>query len=97
MKLSKIWVWDPEKTYSGSRIPDPGIKKAPDQGSGSTTLHLFIMCRTEYFFLVDLNQRFEDPEAKADFEKGMVVRWICQCTLFAFQEDLEIKLVCGMV
>ncbi len=45
IKLSKIWVWDPgseirdpEKTYSGSRIqgskrhriPDPGVKKAPD-------------------------------------------------------------------
>ncbi len=44
-KLSKIWVWDPrsgirdpEKTYSGSRIPDPGAKKAPDPGSGSATL-----------------------------------------------------------
>jgi hypothetical protein len=41
-KLSKIWVWDsgfgirdPEKTYSG---PGPGIKKAPDPGSGSATL-----------------------------------------------------------
>jgi hypothetical protein len=22
----------PEKTYSGSRIPDPGVKKAPDPG-----------------------------------------------------------------
>jgi hypothetical protein len=38
--LSNIWVWDPgseirdpEKTYSGSRIPDPGVKKAPDPGS----------------------------------------------------------------
>jgi hypothetical protein len=36
-KLIKIWSWDPgseirdpEKTYSGSRIPDPGVKKAPD-------------------------------------------------------------------
>ncbi len=36
-KLSKIWVWDPgsgirdpENTYSRSRIPDPGVKKAPD-------------------------------------------------------------------
>jgi hypothetical protein len=44
-KLSKIWVWDPgseirdpEKTYSGSRIPDPGVKKAPEPGSGSATL-----------------------------------------------------------
>jgi hypothetical protein len=44
-KPSKIWLWDtgseirdPEKTYSGSRIPDPGVKKAPDPGSGSATL-----------------------------------------------------------
>jgi hypothetical protein len=43
--LSNIWVWDPgseirdpEKTYSGCRIPDPGVKKAPDPGSGSATL-----------------------------------------------------------
>jgi hypothetical protein len=35
-KLLKIWSWDPgsefrdpEKTYSGSRIPDPGVKKHP--------------------------------------------------------------------
>jgi hypothetical protein len=41
-KLSKIWVWDlgseirdPGKTY-----PDPGVKKAPDPGSGSATLIL---------------------------------------------------------
>jgi hypothetical protein len=32
-KLSKIWVWDP-----GSGIPDPGVKKTPDPGSGSATL-----------------------------------------------------------
>jgi hypothetical protein len=43
-KLSKIWVWDPgsEIRDSGSgknpfRIPDPGVKKAPDPGSGSAT------------------------------------------------------------
>ncbi len=40
IKLSKIWFWDPgseiwdlEKTYSGSRILDPGVKKALDPGS----------------------------------------------------------------
>ena len=27
-------------TFSPSRIPDPGVKKAPDPGSGSATLHL---------------------------------------------------------
>jgi hypothetical protein len=29
-KLSKIWVWDPEK-----KIPDPGVKKAPVPGSAT--------------------------------------------------------------
>jgi hypothetical protein len=31
-------IRDPEKTYSGSRIHNPGVKKAPDPGSGSATL-----------------------------------------------------------
>jgi hypothetical protein len=38
-KLSKIWVWDPgseiqdpEKLF---RIPDSGVKKAPDPGSAT--------------------------------------------------------------
>jgi len=31
-------IRDPEKTYSVTRIPDPGVKKAPDPGSGSATL-----------------------------------------------------------
>jgi hypothetical protein len=35
-KLSKIWVWDLEKNLFW--IPDPGVKKAPDPGSGSATL-----------------------------------------------------------
>jgi hypothetical protein len=26
-------IRDTEKTYSGSRIPDPGVNKAPDLGS----------------------------------------------------------------
>jgi hypothetical protein len=39
-------------TYPRSRIPDPGVKKAPYPGSGSATLHatndvlLFSVCRT---------------------------------------------------
>ncbi len=51
-KFSKIWVWDPgseirdlEKTYPGSWIPDPGVKKAPDPGSGSASLIIpYIRC-----------------------------------------------------
>jgi hypothetical protein len=34
-------IRDPEKTYSGSRIPDPGGKKVPDPGSGSATLEFW--------------------------------------------------------
>ena len=39
-KLSKISVWDPGSGINLFRIPDPGVKKAPDPGSGSATLIL---------------------------------------------------------
>jgi hypothetical protein len=37
-KLSKIWVWDPGSEIRKKPVPDPGVKKAPDPGSGSATL-----------------------------------------------------------
>jgi hypothetical protein len=39
--LSNIWVWDPRSGIRKNlfRIPDPGVKKAPDPGSGSATLN----------------------------------------------------------
>jgi hypothetical protein len=37
-KLSKIRVWDPGSGENLFRIPDPGVKEAPDPGSGSATL-----------------------------------------------------------
>jgi hypothetical protein len=39
-ELSKIWVWDPGFGSGKNlfRIPDPGVKKSPDPGSGSATL-----------------------------------------------------------
>jgi hypothetical protein len=33
-----------KKTYSRSRIPNPGVKKAPDPGSGSATLSTRVAC-----------------------------------------------------
>ena len=59
-KLLKIWSWDPgskirdpgskirdpEKTYSGSRIPDPGVKKHPIPDPGSR-----IRIRNTVFFM----------------------------------------------
>jgi hypothetical protein len=41
-KLSKIWVWDPGSGKNLFRIPDPGVKKAPDPGSGSATLSALV-------------------------------------------------------
>jgi hypothetical protein len=38
--LSNIWVWDPGSEIRKKPIPDPGVKKAPDPGSGSATLLL---------------------------------------------------------
>ncbi len=38
-KLSKVWVWDPGSGKNLFRIPDPGVKKAPDPGYGAATLH----------------------------------------------------------
>jgi hypothetical protein len=34
-KLSKVWVWDPGSGKNLFRIPDPGVKKAPDPGSAT--------------------------------------------------------------
>jgi hypothetical protein len=36
--FSNIWVWDPGSGKNLFRIPDLGVKKAPDPGSGSATL-----------------------------------------------------------
>ncbi len=40
--LSNIWVWDPRSGIRKNlfQIPDPGVKKASDPGSGSATLLL---------------------------------------------------------
>ncbi len=37
-KFSKIWVWDPGSGKNLFRIPDPGVKKAPDPGSATLPL-----------------------------------------------------------
>ncbi len=45
-------IREPETTYSGSRIPDPGVKKAPDPRSGSATLVEAWIFYFKIFFLV---------------------------------------------
>ena len=63
-KLSKVWVWDPGSRIrdpgSGKNLfripdPDPGVKKAPDPGSGSATLvcfKIFAQIRIQKFDLM---------------------------------------------
>jgi hypothetical protein len=68
-KLVKIWVWDPgteildpEKTYSGSRTPDPGAKKAPDPGSGFATLLQRAQKYRHLFSFVSISLPLLDPD-----------------------------------
>ncbi len=55
-------IRDPEKTYSGSRIPDPGVKKHPIPDPGSririrntafykkfVEIYNFFPCKTAYY------------------------------------------------
>jgi hypothetical protein len=51
-KLSKIWIWDPGSGKNLFRIPDPGVKKAPDPGSGSATLHPALKNRNFIIFSI---------------------------------------------
>jgi hypothetical protein len=43
-------------TFCPSRIPDPGVKKAPDPGSGSATL--FFCRRASYWLYEDCGQSY---------------------------------------
>jgi hypothetical protein len=52
--LSKIWVWDTGSGKNLFRIPDPGVKKAPDPGSGSATLELTLSFLSIFLFLCSL-------------------------------------------
>jgi hypothetical protein len=52
-KLSKIWVWDPGSQIRKKnlfRIPDPGVKKAPDPGSATVELSNNILGNWLQFF-----------------------------------------------
>jgi hypothetical protein len=68
-------IRDLEKTLSGSQIQGSKRHRIPDPDSQHCIYILSLCVELNIFFLVDLNQRLEDPEAKADFEKGMVVPW----------------------
>jgi hypothetical protein len=39
---SGFWIPDPSSGFFPSPITDPGVRKAPDPGSGSATLHKIV-------------------------------------------------------
>ncbi len=47
--LSNIWVWDPGSGKNLFRIPDPGVKKAPDPGS---RIRIRNTCNSEALILI---------------------------------------------
>jgi hypothetical protein len=67
-KLSKICIWDPGSGKNLFRIPDPGVKKAPDPGSGSATLSSAVVFFPTIFFASFRMVAFNYPLS----EKGLV-------------------------
>ncbi len=70
-KLWKIWSWDPgseirdrdpEKTYSGSRIPDPGVKKHPIPDPGSRIRIRNTGCRSFLSLQKSLDPQIASPQ-----------------------------------
>ncbi len=55
-------IRDPEKIYSGSRIPDPGSKRAPDPGSGTLrTVHIFQLLATNMEDMMQIKIHIHSP------------------------------------
>jgi hypothetical protein len=78
IKLSKIWVWDPNPR-SGigdpetKPIPDPrsSVKKAPDPGSGSATLN----ANHHDDIINDLNGLRLNPQKFITRRKNLKILW----------------------
>jgi hypothetical protein len=76
-------IRETEKTYSGSRIPDPGVKKAPDPGSGSAILlfeNLFLNHYVIHFIIYILAlQDFKIAKYGASFFSCVLVYYFAYC------------------
>jgi hypothetical protein len=70
--LSNIWVWDPGSGRNLFRIPDHGVKKAPDPGSG-TLLFILGVPQLAYFCLVcGSNTIYSDPDLDPAIPKALI-------------------------
>ncbi len=70
----------PEKTFSGSRIPDPGVKKAPDPGSGSATLPVRVR-----------KERHSFPPRPSTIQK-LLLRYVCEKNAILFHPSVHLNI-----
>jgi hypothetical protein len=83
-------IRDPRSGKNLFRIPDPGVKKAPDPGSGSATLFLGNTSNVHFMYLV-LNSR-ENAGLDVLLRDGAGIGGVC-VTLHAFQLKLCSKIL----
>jgi hypothetical protein len=62
-----MFIPDPDLDFYLSQIPDPGVKKAPDPGSGSATLYKYVEINASLSLQVELFTLTGGGELKADF------------------------------
>jgi hypothetical protein len=81
-------IRDPGSGKNLFRIPDPGVKKAPDPGSGSATLP------TTPFSLVLSKEYFDCPHfIKKSGERGGSTLVLCRLATVTSCMDLSVRIV----
>jgi hypothetical protein len=87
-------IRDPEKTYPGSRsrIPDPGVKKAPDPGSATLGSVFNCVCRSEIRIRIG-NRKTKMNQKEKKVEKINFMK--CMFSLVAGGFSCNLKAVYG--
>jgi hypothetical protein len=80
-----MFIRDPN--FYPSRIPDPGVKKPPDPGSGSATLIVILLCRERRQMV------YERVVLKYGF-KCLFLESICDSTELIEANIMDIKVHC---
>ncbi len=100
-KLKQIWsglfIPDPDADFLPSRIPDPGVKKAPNPGSGSATLVRVSLMSTQkvgvsfHFFTCVFRFMFYPDSNRFHNKKALGFPGSCSKTLQKYDEKLLFK------
>ncbi len=95
-KLSKIWVCDPGSRIRGPKsgirrnpIPDPGVKKAPDPGSGSATRKKMAVV---WSFYLRFSPRGSETFNYRRQQKGFGSKSLYSCTIMAGRKKIYLYL-----